>query len=145
MIKIVLLLSKDEDLKKIVAALHPILKDACLPNISPDSEKIRSIDWTTIAAHHRLTKLERLKSNPNTYCRKAAECMRRFIKLSGAAKGGAEKLGASKGPWTKAEDNKVRELVALYGAKRWSQIASELPGESNLYDERYRIVSIMCN
>lgn len=58
--------------------------------------------------------------------------MRRFIKLSGAAKGGAEKLGASKGPWTEEEDEKVRELVALYGPKRWSQIASELPGECRI-------------
>ena len=81
-----------------------------------------------IASHHRLTKLDRLKSNPNTYCRKPAECMRRFIKLSGAAKGGAEKMGASKGPWTDEEDQKVRQLVAKYGAKKWTQIANELPG-----------------
>eukprot|EP00804_Cyclotella_cryptica_P005965 CCRYP_000220-RB/>CCRYP_000220-RB protein AED:0.08 eAED:0.08 QI:138/1/1/1/0.75/0.8/5/147/841 len=120
--------NEDENLKKIVGTLHPTLKDACLAHISPDSDKIRSIDWSAIASHHRLTKLERLKINPNTYCRKPAECMRRFIKLSGAAKGGAEKLGASKGPWTEEEDEKVRELVALYGPKRWSQIASELPG-----------------
>ena len=120
--------TQDQDLKRIVSGLHPSLKNACHPQVSPDSDKIRSIDWTMIASHHRLTKLERLKSNPNTYCRKAAECMRRFIKLSGAAKGGAEKMGANKGPWTDEEDQKVRELVAKYGAKKWTQIANELPG-----------------
>ena len=55
--------------------------------------------------------------------------MRRYTKLRGAAKGGAEKAGASKGPWTKEEDHRVIELVKKHGPKRWSQIASELPGE----------------
>jgi myb proto-oncogene protein len=55
--------------------------------------------------------------------------MRRYTKLRGAAKGGAEKAGASKGPWTDEEDQKVIELVQRHGPKRWSQIASELPGE----------------
>ena len=55
--------------------------------------------------------------------------MRRYTKLRGAAKGGAEKAGASKGPWTKEEDRRVIELVKKHGPKRWSQIASELPGE----------------
>jgi hypothetical protein len=121
--------SQDVDLQKIVAALHPSLKDAFHPKVAPDAEEISNIDWTTVAAHHRMTKLDRLKVNPKTYCRKPAECMRRFVKLSGAAKGGAEKLGASKGPWTEEEDQKVRELVAHYGAKKWTQIAKALPGE----------------
>jgi hypothetical protein len=33
-----------------------------------------------------------------------------------------------KGPWTAEEDRKVVELVAKYGAKKWSLIASNLPG-----------------
>ena len=33
-----------------------------------------------------------------------------------------------KGPWTEEEDTKVVELVAKYGAKKWSAIANELPG-----------------
>lgn len=33
-----------------------------------------------------------------------------------------------KGPWTSEEDAKVVELVEKYGAKRWSLIASNLPG-----------------
>eukprot|EP00981_Chlorochromonas_danica_P000368 scaffold90_cov163-Ochromonas_danica.AAC.23 len=34
----------------------------------------------------------------------------------------------TKGPWTPAEDDKVRELVAKFGAKKWSTIAAQLPG-----------------
>ena len=33
-----------------------------------------------------------------------------------------------KGPWTQEEDRKVVELVEKYGAKKWSLIASNLPG-----------------
>jgi len=33
-----------------------------------------------------------------------------------------------KGPWTAEEDRKVMELVKKYGAKKWSLIASNLPG-----------------
>ncbi|CAB9508298.1 Myb-related protein A [Seminavis robusta] len=33
-----------------------------------------------------------------------------------------------KGPWTEDEDRKVVELVKKYGAKKWSLIASNLPG-----------------
>lgn len=33
-----------------------------------------------------------------------------------------------KGPWTTKEDTKVLELVKKYGAKKWSLIASNLPG-----------------
>eukprot|EP00980_Cylindrotheca_fusiformis_P004643 scaffold991_cov128-Cylindrotheca_fusiformis.AAC.15 len=33
-----------------------------------------------------------------------------------------------KGPWTADEDRKVIELVKKYGAKKWSLIASNLPG-----------------
>ena len=70
------------------------------------------------------------KAREVSYIRKPAECMRRYTKLRGASKSGAEKSGASKGPWTKEEDRKVIALVKQHGPKRWSQIASELPGES---------------
>ncbi|CAI5480717.1 unnamed protein product [Closterium sp. Yama58-4] len=33
-----------------------------------------------------------------------------------------------KGPWTKEEDERITELVAQYGAKKWSLIAQHLPG-----------------
>jgi len=33
-----------------------------------------------------------------------------------------------KGPWTGEEDKKVLVLVEQYGAKKWSLIASQLPG-----------------
>jgi myb proto-oncogene protein len=32
-----------------------------------------------------------------------------------------------KGAWSEEEDQKLRDLVAEYGAKRWSLIASHLP------------------
>lgn len=32
------------------------------------------------------------------------------------------------GPWTKEEDDKLREMVAKYGPKRWSIIAQHIPG-----------------
>jgi len=33
-----------------------------------------------------------------------------------------------RGPWTEEEDAKVVKLVRKYGAKKWSLIASQLPG-----------------
>jgi hypothetical protein len=55
--------------------------------------------------------------------------MRRYTKLRGAAKGGTEKAGASKGPWTDEEDRKVIEFVQTHGPKEWSLIERELPGK----------------
>lgn len=34
----------------------------------------------------------------------------------------------TKGPWTKEEDDQVKKLVDRFGAKKWSLIASHLPG-----------------
>ena len=97
-------------------------------------EQIRDIHWSTVSDRMHACKIESIKPqhanhHPHSYIRKPAECMRRYTKLRGAAKGGAEKAGASKGPWTDEEDQKVVELVERHGPKRWSQIASELPGE----------------
>ena len=139
---------QDEHLHAIVLFLHPTI--ATTPQIQP--EQIRDIHWTSVSDKLHAAKLEKLhtKANidrllhktsntpnnlskspsvPNAYVRKPAECMRRYTKLRGAAKGGAEKAGASKGPWTEDEDKKVMELVEKHGPKKWSQIASELPGE----------------
>jgi hypothetical protein len=35
-----------------------------------------------------------------------------------------------KGPWSKEEDDVVTRLVGQYGPKRWSLIASNLPGRT---------------
>jgi len=44
-------------------------------------------------------------------------------------KGGKRrKMAAVKGPWAKEEDDVVIRLVGQYGPKRWSLIASNLPG-----------------
>jgi hypothetical protein len=50
-------------------------------------------------------------------------------------KGGKRrKMAAVKGPWAKEEDDVVIRLVGQYGPKRWSLIASNLPGrESSQY------------
>lgn len=53
--------------------------------------------------------------------------MRRYNKISGHR--GGEKAVALKGPWTEEEDLKVIALVRAHGAKKWSQIAAELPGK----------------
>jgi hypothetical protein len=34
----------------------------------------------------------------------------------------------AKRPWTKEEDDVVREMVSVHGPKQWSQIASKIPG-----------------
>jgi len=76
-------------------------------------DRVRDLDWAKVAA---------MVGND----RKSAECLRRYNKISGNR--GAEKAGALKGPWTEEEDRKVIGLVAAHGAKKWSQIAAELPG-----------------
>jgi Myb-like DNA-binding domain len=48
------------------------------------------------------------------------QCMNRWQK--------ALRPEVTKGPWTEEEDHKVVELVRKHGAKRWSLIASQLPG-----------------
>lgn len=77
-------------------------------------DKMRDLDWPEVArqvGNHR----------------KSAECMRRYNKISGNR--GGEKAAALKGPWTADEDDKIMNLVRSHGAKRWSQIAAELPGK----------------
>jgi len=59
--------------------------------------------------------------------RKSSECLRRYNKLTNG-NSSTEKITATKGPWTEEEDRKVIGLVMAHGAKKWSQIAAELPG-----------------
>lgn len=44
-------------------------------------------------------------------------------------KGIRSKQPTFKGPWSRDEDEVVATLVGQYGPKRWSLIASNLPGE----------------
>ena len=52
--------------------------------------------------------------------RTEVQCLHRWQKVL--------KPSLIKGPWTAEEDNKVLELVKKFGAKKWSLIASNLPG-----------------
>lgn len=87
-----------------------------------EKDKMRDLDWPEVAkqvGNHR----------------KSAECMRRYNKISGNK--GGEKAAALKGPWTAEEDEKIVKLVKFHGAKRWSQIAAELPG-------KIRVLAFFC-
>jgi Myb-like DNA-binding domain len=82
------------------------------PRLAPNSA--RDIPWPIVS--------QRL----GTY-RTSADCMKRYNKLTGQKQ--SEKTAALKGPWTAEEDRKIMTLVSANGAKRWSQIAAELPGK----------------
>ncbi len=59
------------------------------------------------------------------------QCLQRYNKLSRDPDkhGHPEAIAlCMKGPWTEEEDKKVIELVKRHGARKWSQIAAELPG-----------------
>jgi len=85
-----------------------------------EATKSRDIPWPIVA--QRLSYIFQHNNSP----RSSAECMKRFNKLTGQRQ--SEKMAALKGPWTGEEDKKIMELVKANGAKRWSQIAAELPG-----------------
>lgn len=89
-------------------------KAAARKRVGVSKDKVRDIDWAEVAS--------RLGSN-----RKSVDCLRRYNKIAGNR--GGEKPSALKGPWTVEEDNKIISLVHAHGAKKWSQIAAELPGE----------------
>lgn len=89
-----------------------------------EATRSRDIPWPVVA--QRLSCLFHHNNRP----RSSAECMKRFNKLTGQRQ--SEKMAALKGPWTAEEDRKIMELVKINGAKRWSQIAAELPGELQL-------------
>ncbi|KAL7551685.1 hypothetical protein ACHAWF_014870 [Thalassiosira exigua] len=66
-----------------------------------------SVDWKAIS--RRLPR------------RTDAQCQHRWTKALKPA-------SLVKGPWTAEEDREVRRLVAVHGAKKWTVIASYLPG-----------------
>lgn len=77
------------------------------------SIKANIVDWNLVAQRH---------GNG----RNSSDCMKRFNKITGNTN--SNRLVALKGPWTLEEDNKIISLVKANGARKWSQIASQLPG-----------------
>ena len=67
--------------------------------------------------------------------------------MAAGAATGASKTKTMKGPWSEEEDEVVRRLVAQYGhgptGKRWSLIASNLPGRECLAGELLHAASYM--
>ena len=91
-------------------------KDAAL-------EMIRDINWPAIAAK---VQQDVVAAGEEGNDRKAAECMKRYHKIAGIRQGA--RAVANKEPWTAEEDAIIFRMVTAHGAKRWAQIAAELPG-----------------
>ena len=122
------ILLQDEHLRAIVEILHPEVASAPETKLA---EFIHDINWNSVS--DKLYDISRGGSRSDqAAARKPAECMRRYTKLTGATKGGAQKAGAFIGPWTEEEDRIVIEFVQKFGARKWSQIANELPGKSEI-------------
>ena len=86
-------------------------------------EMIRDINWPAIAAKVQQDVVAAAgKGNE----RRAAECMKRYHKIAGIRQGA--RAMANKEPWTEEEDAIIFRMVTAHGAKRWAQIAAELPG-----------------
>jgi hypothetical protein len=92
-----------------------------------EDDKLRSIVEETMAAAAAATSSANRASQINWKVvsdqfsgRSDQQCMQRWQK--------ALRPEVTKGPWTEEEDHKVVELVRKHGAKRWSLIASQLPG-----------------
>ena len=111
-------LLQDKRLKSIVSQFLEVNKEnkekASTSGASkPTKQNVTAnVDWTKIAKSH---------GNDRT----SSDCMKRYNKITGVRN---NKLVAMKGPWTAEEDQKIIALVSANGAKKWSQIASELPG-----------------
>lgn len=108
--------AEDECLKKAVASFSNCLKG------SSDAENQKQqgviVVWSKVAA---------AVGNSRTN----VQCLHRYNKLSkDPEKHGNPKAIAvcMKGAWTDEEDQKLVGLVQQYGARKWSQIAAELPG-----------------
>jgi len=86
-------------------------------------EMIRDIDWPAVAAK---VQQDVVSAVGNGNERKAAECMKRYHKIAGIRQGA--RAMANKEPWTEEEDAIIFRMVTAHGAKRWAQIAAELPG-----------------
>jgi len=121
--------NEDEALKKAVSSLVVNSDNENEEEIKEDKDKKqesgkkskkigrrkKDLDWQKVA--------QQLGNN-----RKSTECSRRYNKLKNVQDSKCLQIQATKGPWTEEEDAKVIRLVMAHGAKKWSQIAAQLPG-----------------
>jgi len=107
---------EDECLKKAVASFANCQKDSV--DLENHNQQGVIVVWSKVAE---------AMGNSRTN----VQCLQRYNKLSRDPEkhGHPEAIAVCmKGPWTEEEDQKVIELVSQYGARKWSQIAAELPG-----------------
>lgn len=107
---------QDECLKKAVASFANCQKEAV--DLGNHQQQGVIVVWSKVAA---------AVGNGRTN----VQCLQRYNKLSRDPEkhGHPEAIAVCmKGPWTEEEDMKVIELVQKHGARKWSQIAAELPG-----------------
>jgi len=108
-------------------AKAPILVSNAMGNVRPPFvKKATGVRWTT-EEDDALRKAVEENGAKNWKMiaerlpeRTEVQCLHRWQKVL--------KPTLVKGPWTSDEDQKVMELVKEYGAKKWSLIASNLPG-----------------
>lgn len=107
---------EDECLKKAVASFANCQEEAV--DLEDDKQQGVIVVWSKVAA---------AVGNNRTN----VQCLHRYNKLSRDPEkhGHPEAIAVCmKGLWTEEEDRKLMELVHQHGAKKWSQIAAELPG-----------------
>ncbi|CAM9947838.1 unnamed protein product, partial [Discosporangium mesarthrocarpum] len=101
--------------------------ETIVSTMSQVSKKAAKARWTT-AEDSKLK--EAVEAHGNSNWSKVAEmvpgktdmqCFHRWTKMFN---------GGNKGPWSADDDRRVAELVAEIGAKKWSQIAAQLPGRT---------------
>ena len=108
----------------------PTTADGLLSDLEDDDDRKRLYRgrWTPAedallkqwVEHYDAKNWKRIAESAFGNTKSDVQCLHRWQKVL--------KPGLIKGPWTKAEDEQVVALVAKYGVKKWSFIASHLTG-----------------
>eukprot|EP01080_Neovahlkampfia_damariscottae_P006588 gene6588-10751_t len=102
------------------------MDEGCCSDYDEDDEKYKGGKWTqeednTLRAAVMLHQGKNWKTIAENFPdRTDVQCLHRWQKVLNP--------DLVKGPWTQEEDDKVVQLVTEHGAKKWSLIASYLPG-----------------